>query len=415
MSTLIDSLTTLAAPSVRQIATRLGENDASVSRGLRTSLACVLAGLVTRTKDPTSIRQIFDLFAGRTANANVGLDLEGMVASLSPTAPTTGTAGRLLNTLFGGRTAAVGDLVTRSVGFRNASSGAALLGLSTPMVLGFLGNKVRDSALSPAGLSNLLLDERESVLAAAPPGLVDLVDTGGISISTYRETPRVATPIVARPPHNNHHASSNRWAWPVVGVAAAALIWFVVERGRTPVMGPLAGTSASVIDSAAGTSDITQAGGALGAFTRRRLPNGVEISIPEHGTESKLLAFIEDRNRAVNDTTWFDFDRVTFATASANILPESKDQLNNIVQVMKAYPHVSLKVGGYTDNIGSSAANARLSERRANAVRQALIEEGVPASRLQAEGYGEKHPVADNATEEGRARNRRIALRVTKK
>jgi len=76
---------------------------------------------------------------------------------------------------------------------------------------------------------------------------------------------------------------------------------------------------------------------------------------------------------------------------------------------------VMLKVGGYTDDVGSAAANLKLSERRAQAVRQAIVRDGIAPTRVQAEGYGEKHPVADNATEEGRARNRRIALRVTKK
>jgi len=76
---------------------------------------------------------------------------------------------------------------------------------------------------------------------------------------------------------------------------------------------------------------------------------------------------------------------------------------------------VAMKVGGYTDNTGDPAANLDLSQRRATNVRQALVDLGVPANRLQAEGFGERHPVADNLTEEGRQQNRRIALNVTRK
>jgi outer membrane protein OmpA-like peptidoglycan-associated protein len=76
---------------------------------------------------------------------------------------------------------------------------------------------------------------------------------------------------------------------------------------------------------------------------------------------------------------------------------------------------VHIKIGGYTDNTGDAAANQTLSEARAKNVMDALAAKGVDASRMESEGYGDQHPVADNSTEEGRAQNRRIALRVTQK
>jgi outer membrane protein OmpA-like peptidoglycan-associated protein len=86
-----------------------------------------------------------------------------------------------------------------------------------------------------------------------------------------------------------------------------------------------------------------------------------------------------------------------------------------MVAILKAYPAVKVKIGGYTDNVGAPAANLRLSQERADAVKQAIVHDGVGANRIVAEGYGEQHPVADNTTEGGRAQNRRIALRVTAK
>jgi outer membrane protein OmpA-like peptidoglycan-associated protein len=219
-------------------------------------------------------------------------------------------------------------------------------------------------------------------------------------------------------------SGGNRWLWPVIGVAAVALVWFFVTRGRAPSVSSTIGAGAAAVDSAAiraGTvvqaaaGEVKGAIGGLGALVKRALPGGVTLDVPEFGIESKLIAFIEDKSRPVNDTTWFDFDRLNFATGAATILPESQEQLNNIVAMLKAYPNVNVKVGGYTDNVGDVAANLQLSQRRADAVMQALVSNGIPANRLRAEGYGEQHPVADNTTEEGRARNRRIALKVTKK
>jgi outer membrane protein OmpA-like peptidoglycan-associated protein len=168
-----------------------------------------------------------------------------------------------------------------------------------------------------------------------------------------------------------------------------------------------------VLDSAAGT--VSNAVRAAGEIMKYTLPSGIVLNVRPGGIESRLVAFIEDRSRTVNDTTWFDFDRLNFATGSATILPESQQQLDNIAEVLKAYPNVTVKVGGYTDKTGNPRANLRLSQSRAESVRTTLIGKGVAARRMVAEGYGDKHPVADNATPDGRTRNRRIALRVTAK
>jgi K(+)-stimulated pyrophosphate-energized sodium pump len=82
---------------------------------------------------------------------------------------------------------------------------------------------------------------------------------------------------------------------------------------------------------------------------------------------------------------------------------------------MKAYPKVKIRIGGYTDNSGDPAANQKLSEDRAGSVVTALAGLGVDPSRMDAKGYGQDHPIADNSTEEGRQKNRRVSLRVTEK
>ncbi|MBL8003118.1 MAG: protein translocase subunit SecD [Flavobacteriales bacterium] len=142
------------------------------------------------------------------------------------------------------------------------------------------------------------------------------------------------------------------------------------------------------------------------------LSTGVAISGNGDGVESKLVDFLTS-GKPVDKTTWFDFDRVTFETGSAKLDEAgSAEQLNNLVEVLKAYPDVRLKIGGYTDSTGNEKANQELSQKRAEAVVAGLTAKGVAAERLEAEGYGSQHPVASNATEEGRAKNRRMALRV---
>ena len=76
---------------------------------------------------------------------------------------------------------------------------------------------------------------------------------------------------------------------------------------------------------------------------------------------------------------------------------------------------MNIKLGGYTDNTGSAALNQKLSAERAASVKNELVTLGVDGGRIETEGYGQENPVASNETEEGRAQNRRISIRVTKK
>ena len=102
-----------------------------------------------------------------------------------------------------------------------------------------------------------------------------------------------------------------------------------------------------------------------------------------------------------------------FATNKTYILPESEGALEELSAFMREHPTVSILITGHTDNIGSDEANQRLSEGRANAVRDALIKRGVTPERIEAEGKGESEPVASNDTEEGRAKNRRVEFTIT--
>ncbi|HYE34522.1 OmpA family protein [Methylocaldum sp.] len=153
----------------------------------------------------------------------------------------------------------------------------------------------------------------------------------------------------------------------------------------------------------------------LGAFMDKKLPNGVTLHIPANGVENKLLAFIEDKSKQVSPNTWFSFDRVEFDTDASTLKPLSQQQLRNIAEIMKAYPQVTMRFSGYTDNTGNPERNLQLSRERANSAMNQVVALGIDSSRLAAEGYGEQHPIADNATAEGRQRNRRVDINVSAK
>jgi outer membrane protein OmpA-like peptidoglycan-associated protein len=99
----------------------------------------------------------------------------------------------------------------------------------------------------------------------------------------------------------------------------------------------------------------------------------------------------------------FDFDKAT-------LKPDGKRMVDEAVRVMKDKPDLRVSVEGHTDSVGSDAYNQRLSERRAKAVSDYLISQGIDDSRISVEGFGESKPVASNESAAGRAENRRVEI-----
>jgi OmpA-OmpF porin, OOP family len=101
---------------------------------------------------------------------------------------------------------------------------------------------------------------------------------------------------------------------------------------------------------------------------------------------------------------------IHFATGKAEILPESRPIIDEIVSLLRKRPNLRIGVEGHTDNTGNPASNKTLSNARAKAVVEAIAVAGISSSRLEPVGYGQERPIADNRTEEGRAKNRRVEL-----
>ncbi|MDI3316001.1 MAG: OmpA family protein [Mycobacterium sp.] len=105
-------------------------------------------------------------------------------------------------------------------------------------------------------------------------------------------------------------------------------------------------------------------------------------------------------------------DGVTFEFNKTRLRPDAQTILKWVVDIMKKYPDMNVEIAGYTDSIGSDAYNLKLSQRRAEAVRDYLVSQGIESSRVTPKGYGKADPVASNATAEGRERNRRVELHI---
>jgi K(+)-stimulated pyrophosphate-energized sodium pump len=191
-------------------------------------------------------------------------------------------------------------------------------------------------------------------------------------------------------------------AWVVVallGAVALAALFDVLGASRPAEESSLAAPSGSV-----GTT------GSSGYVTRA-LPGRTELRIPASGMEGRLLMHIQTAS-PFDRETWFDFDRLNFEADSATLRPDSREQLENTAAILKAYPNVRVKIGGYTGRWGNPATNLRLSQLRAGAVAAELKSLGVAANRLLTDGYGDQHPLASTFATQGAMGGGRVAIKV---
>ncbi|MCB9042697.1 MAG: OmpA family protein [Chitinophagales bacterium] len=325
----------------------------------------------------------------------------------------------------------------------SSGSTKSLLGFLTPVIMSVLGKQVIGNNLNASGLAKLLIGQSSFIKNLLPAGLGNvlgfssfdnLISSANSNFASAWGSAQNAGKQVGQAANQTAKAGSSMFGklLPLLLLLLLGFLAFYFWRGcgddikeagnktiettTNAVENTTSAVTNAVSEGAnAAANAATSAWAALGEFFKKTLPNGVELNIPEKGIENNLITFIEDKSKPADKTSWFNFDRILFETGKNTLTPESQEQVKNIAEILKAYPNVNIKLGGYTDNTGDPKVNMVLSQTRAETVMRNLVALGIDAKRLAAEGYGDQHPVASNDTEEGRAQNRRIAILVTKK
>lgn len=394
-SSILDALTrSLGSAAFAKAGATYGESDPAVTKGFTIAVASVLAPLVARAGDAVFTRSLLEMIKDVPADVTLLDDPGRLFNQPARAVEETGPIAVLRSLVFNGNTPAIATAIANASGVK-PSTAATLFSVALPTVLGYLSRLVARENLDAAGLGERLAAERTLLAAVLPASLGALLSRGSDPVR-----PAARAPVGARETYDravagaSGRSSSGRWTAAALGIVVAlvALYALLGRSGRAPDGTP----------------------GAIGTagYLARVLPDGTNLRFPAESTEAKFLVFIESNTSADLDT-WHELERTTFETDSATLRAQSREQLSNVAAILKAYPSLRVKIGGYTDNSGDAAANQRLSQSRAESVMNELVTMGVSPSRLEAEGYGAQHPIADNATAEGRAKNRRVALRAT--
>ncbi len=441
---------------VGKAASFLGESKEATQSGLTSAVPAILGGLMNKASSTSGATDLLGMITKPEISSVLGN--VGELFGGSESGSNLGSS--LLSGIFGGKLGGITDLIGSVAGFKNSGSASGLLKMAAPLLMGVIGKQVGNSGVS--GLMSLLSGQKENIEKAVPAGFMDKI-AGALGVGSFgslagglvNNFAGSAKPEVNLGTDTTSKKGGNKML-PILGLIALLVAGFFLWKScgsdvknaagniKDGVTNVASDVKDGVANAAKGTTDAVKnganavggaivnsadaiySGGAnlvgktvkgfefLGEFVGRKLKDGTELIIPNKGFEYNLVNFIES-DKAVDKTTWFNLRRILFKTGSATLDEKSMPQIENVAKILKAYPSVNLKIGGYTDNTGNAAANKTLSGKRAQAVVNALVAKGVDKSRLTFEGYGVEHPVADNNTEEGRALNRRVAARVTKK
>ncbi len=317
---------------------------------------------------------------------------------------------QLLSAILNNHTSETIETIASSLNI-NKEKAISLLSVAGSIVLGIAGKYLRNRSAQSISLVGWLETQLPELRAAAPGtlGQSKAAPAPAAAASTAAATAGVTSAVAP---------AKRRKIWPWILLILLLLLAFLLLRScassspETQASAPVAPAPAAQPADEASTWSLAKQ--QLGEFFKKQLPNDVTLNIPENGIENHLIAHIESSDPVSKDR-WFSFDRLVFKTNSAQLEPQSEEQLNNIANILRAWDKVKIKLGGYTDNTGTEEFNMKLSQQRADSVRLSLIERGVSPERVTAEGYGSAHPVVPNDSAENRARNRRIDINVTEK
>lgn len=390
----------LPADVISQAADYYGEQPAAVQKGVDAVIPLSLAGILQQA-DTGHMASLLD-FSNKAFNSGILQNITATFTQAGGGIPASSPG--LLSDVFGNKTGAVANAVATYAGLKG-STASGLLGTILPLALAVLNKYSSDNDLNAGAINGLLNVQRKEILAAVPTGInvTKLLGIPAADGGVYN----LPNPAVPTPKKTN-------WAGPLILCLLIIIgLWYMLRSCNHT---PAAKATTDTIVSADQTIQPDTVTAIRKEPLQLTLPNGVTINAYKGGIEDELITFIKDPSAQPGKDKWFDFNTLNFKFGTAEILPESRAELENIVQILKAYPKVKIKIGGYTDKVGDEAVNKRISQARAAAVSRALKEGGVGSQVAGAEGYGSQYAkYAADAPESDRIKDRRIAVSVREK
>jgi OOP family OmpA-OmpF porin len=407
MPDLIQTVTSALPPdAVAKIAGLLGATPSATGTAVGAAAPALLAGAIQQGSTTSGATDLLGLIKQATATGNPVDGIGSILSDDTARSQYLSQGQTLASGLLGARSEAVASAVGGTSGLA-AGATSTLLAVLAPLVLGALG-KAAGPSPTPGQLQAVLNESRGGVFGALPSGLTSLFGQGatataGVAGATATAGVAGATATGAAATATAARGGLSRLLPWIIAAIIAVLLLLLLFQCMNKKAPTVTAPALPVVQAPTLPSIPT---------VNLKLPGGVSINVPEGSIGFGVTKFLESNEPAPKT---FVFDNLNFDTAANTLTSESRPTVVTLVTILKAYPHAQARIVGYTDNQGDPAANKTLSDTRAATVKQELVNGGIAADRIETAGLGEENPVADNASEDGRAKNRRTELVIITK
>lgn len=406
----------------KQASSFLGESESGVSKALGGIMPALLGGMINKSSSDSGAQGIMDII-GKLDMGTLG-NIAGIFGGgAGSVGGVVNSGGGIVESLLGSKSTGLIDFIANMAGLKSSSS-SSLLKMAAPFLMSIVGKQVAGKGVG--FLKDLIMGQKSSVAAAMPAGLgsvLGFADFLGKGQDQIKNTVSSATSAASAAADTLKTAStpsgggSNLTKWLLPLLLALAAIWLFSKYGCNKKVEETSMEEVIIDPAQAAADSIANAAKALMDATKSLFSNidatakeaFDKLTLEDGSAAYQIKSYIDG---GFNGNPLFQIKNVNFATGSAALSKEAQAEVDQLSALLKAYPGVKIEINGHTDNTGDAAANQTLSEARSASVMGRLIASNIEATRLKAFGFGQTQPVADNATEEGKAKNRRIELKV---
>ncbi len=449
----------LVGEVANKAANLLGEKEEKVKIAIEGLVPTFVGGLMKRASNEAGATTLMNVVNKGNHDGSIIEQLDDLLKNKESFAGFVEKGNSVVSMLLPDKKSSIATMISQFAGVRN-SSATALLSVVAPLVIGKLGKMVNSQSLDKTGLANIILDQRSSLLDETPeslqPKMIDVLglatfmseEIKPVQFATASIKTNTTQTITPKKPVENREVTYSdkdydgeesgsftmpKWLLPTLGIAIVlgGLGYFAMNydwsslRSSNTVVTPDTSQVEQVTNATIDTTNLpkdtttakvdstVKAVVPVAKTMGVSLPNGLRLDVPEGSFNYKFAKYLTDSTAKVNQT--FTFDNLNFESNLPNLVAGSEKTVQDLAKIMTAYPRVQVKLTGYTDNTGDSLQNRKLSMKRASTVRNILVASGIQELRIDFAGKGSSNPIASNATEEGKAKNRRIEVKVVKK
>ncbi|MFY7826299.1 MAG: DUF937 domain-containing protein [Flectobacillus sp.] len=459
MNLIVELKELLGGDISAKAASLVGEKEDKVKLAIEGLVPTIIGGIMKRASNEAGATTLMNAIQKGGHDGAILSQISSVVNDPESFAKVVEKGHSLVSMLLPDKKSSIATLISQFAGVRN-STATSLLAFVMPVVIGRLGKVVASQNADKSTLANTVLELKGYLLGETPENLqVKMIDVLGLSTFMSQElkpvqfasgaplrSPGVPAPAAPKATDDRDnvvtYSSKNyevddeerqplpKWVLPagLIAVVVAAAVYFLANYDwqSTFASAPDEVDSTQVeqvtgaeIDTTALPKDTTIANvdssntAAEVKLTSIALPNGQSI-------ETLPGSFVERFTKYVADTASrpaqvFTLENVNFEGNTSTLVAGSDKNVQDLAKIMTAFPKVQVKITSHTDNAGDTLQNKKLSLKRAFAIRNMLVTNGISAIRIDFDGKGPFVPVASNSTEEGKAKNRRIEVKVVKK